>query len=157
MSVDQQISKPGPTRVVILGGGFGGRYAAERLALRLPHGSSITLVDRNPFLLYTPMLTEAAGGAVRPQHIIAPSARLRRVRFVQAEITGADLRAKTVSLSTGETLAADHILFALGSTVNYRDIDGAQEHSLTMKTLVDAEAVHDQALRSLARGGADDG
>ena len=148
--ISQQALSSGATRVVILGGGFGGRYAAERLALRLPPGSSITLVDRNPFLLYTPMLTEAAGGAVRPEHIVAPSARLRRVKFLQAEITGADLRARTVSLSTGETLVADHILFALGSTVNYRDIEGAQEHSFTMKTLADAEKVHDQALRSLA-------
>ena len=148
--ISQQALSSGATRVVILGGGFGGRYAAERLALRLPPGSSITLVDRNPFLLYTPMLTEAAGGAVRPEHIVAPSARLRRVKFLRAEITGADLRARTVSLSTGETLVADHILFALGSTVNYRDIEGAQEHSFTMKTLADAEKVHDQALRSLA-------
>lgn len=140
---------PGATRVVILGGGFGGRYAASRLALRLPAGSSITLADRNPFLLYTPMLTEAAGGAVRPGHILAPSARLRKVKFVQAEITGADLRAKTVVLSTGETLAADHILIALGSTTNFRSIPGAQEHSITMKTVADAEKLHTQALRSL--------
>ena len=149
----QQLSLSRATRVVILGGGFGGRYAAERLALRLPAGSLITLVDRNPFLLYTPMLTEAAGGAVRPEHIVAPSGRLRRVRFVQAEITGADLKAKTVALSTGETLAADHVLLALGSTTNFRGIAGAQEHSITMKTVTDAEKLHDQALHALAQAG----
>jgi len=150
MPVSQNVPTVGATRVVVLGGGFGGRYAAERLAFRLPAGSSITLVDRNPFLLYTPMLTEAAGGAVRPGHILAPTARLRRIRFVQAEITGADLHAKTVTLSTGETLNADHILFALGSTTNFRDIPGAEEHSITMKTVDDAERLHAQALRSLA-------
>lgn len=137
-------------RVLILGGGFGGRYAARRLALRLPHGSTVTMVDRNDFMLYTPMLTEAAGGAVRKQHIAAPSADLRRVKFVQAEITGADLRAKTVSLATGETLSADHIIVALGSTSNFRKVPGAEQHSLTMKTLADAGKLHDRALRSLA-------
>lgn len=144
----EQPSSSAAPRVLILGGGFGGRYAARRLALRLPQGSSITLVDRNDYLLYTPMLTEAAGGAVRPQHIAAPS-DLRRVKFVQAEITGADLRSKSASLSTGETLFADHIILALGSTTNFRDVPGAQEHCITMKTLADAEKVHDQALRSL--------
>ncbi len=149
MQVNKPHSSTVPLRVLILGGGFGGRYAARRLALRLPSGSSITVVDRNPYLLYTPMLTEVAGGAVRPEHIAAPSAELRRVRFVQAEITGADLRTKSVSLSTGEVLFADHVILALGSTANFRGVLGAQEHSLTMKTLADANMLHDQALRSL--------
>ena len=113
MSGIQQVPAQAAPRVVILGGGFGGRYAASRLALRLPLDWTITLVDRNEYLLYTPMLTEAAGGAVRPEHVTAPTARLRRVQFLQAEITGADLRAKSVSLSNGETLVADHLIFAL--------------------------------------------
>ena len=135
--------------VLILGGGFGGQYAARRLALRLPPGSTITLVDRNDYLLYTPMLTEVAGGAVRSQHIAAPSTGHRRVKFIQAEITAADLRAKSVSLSTGETLFVDQIILALGSMANFRDVPGAKEHSITMKTMADAQKLHDQALRSL--------
>ena len=149
MQAVEQSSIPSAPRVVILGGGFGGQYAARRLALRLPPGSTITLVDRNEYLLYTPMLTEVAGGAVRSQHIAAPSAALRRVKFIQAEITGADLRAKSVSLSTGETLFADQIILVLGSMANFRDVPGAKEHSLTMKTMADARELHDQALRSL--------
>ncbi len=149
MSASQQTSSHAGPRVLILGGGFGGCYAARRLALRLPPGSTITLVDRNAYLLYTPMLTEAAAGAVLPRHVTAPTSRLRRVHFVQAEITGADLRAKSVTLATGETLTADHIIFALGSTTNFRNVPGAQEHSTTMKTLADAERVQSQALRCL--------
>ena len=148
MQEKQQISSSA-MRVLILGGGFGGVYAARRLALRLPAGSSITLIDRNAFLLYTPMLTEVAGGAVKPQHIAAPTGDLRRVKFVQAEITGADLRAKSVSLSTGETLFGDHLLFALGSTTNFHKVPGAQEFSLTLKTLDDANRLRDRALESL--------
>lgn len=136
-------------RVLLLGGGFGGQYAARRLALRLPAGSTMTLVDRNPYLLYTPMLTEVAGGLVQPQHVCAPAAKLRRVTYLQAEVTEADLGARSVTLSTGQTLEGDHLVFALGSTTNYRDVPGAQEHSLSMKTLPDARKLHDQALHCL--------
>ncbi len=104
------------------------------------------------------MLTEAAGGAVQPQHIAASSAGLRRVKFVQAEVIGADLRTGSVSLSTGETLFADHIILALGSTTNFRNVPGAREYSITMKTMADAVRLHDRALRSLALASqADDG
>ena len=150
MPASQQTPSHAAPRVLILGGGFGGRYAARRLALRLPPEASITLVDRNAFLLYTPMLTEAAAGAVLPRNITAPTGRLRRVKFLKAEVTGADLRAKSVSLSNGETIFADHIIFALGSTTNFRNIPGAQQHSITMKTLADAEKLHQRALQSLS-------
>ncbi len=151
MHSSQPSSRPGP-HVLILGGGFGGRYAAQRLALRLPPSATITLVDRFPYMLYTPMLTEAAGNAVSLEHVTAPNSSLRRrIRFVQGEITGADLYARTVSLANGRTLSADHIIFALGSTANFRDVPGAQDHSITMKTLDDARCVQDRLRGNIAK------
>ncbi len=150
MDAEKQPSTHSTPHVLILGGGFGGQYAARRLALRLPADWAITLVDRYEYLLYTPMLTEVAGGAVRGKHIAASSAGIRRVKFIQAEITGADLRAKSVSLSSGQTLVADHIIFALGSVANFRDVPGAKEHSITMKTMADADKLRHGALRHLA-------
>ncbi len=143
-------SRNGAVRVVVVGGGFGGRYAAKRLAYRLPAGSKVTLVDRNDYMLYTPMLTEAAGRSVSPQHIQAPNKELpQRVRFVQGEVQSADLRKRTVTLADGRVLAGDHLLFALGSTTSYHGIEGAQEHSLTMKTLEDARRVCTMAQRNV--------
>ncbi len=139
-------------RVVIVGGGFGGRYAARRLAYRLPKGSELILVDRNDYMLYTPMLTEAAGRSVSAAHIQAPNRELsRRIRCVQGEVKSADLRAKTVTLADGQTLAADHLVFALGSTTNYHHVDGAEQYSLTMKTLEDARRVRTLAQRNIER------
>lgn len=149
MSPLQPNSRPGP-HIVILGGGFGGRYAAQRLALRLPPAATITLVDRFPYMLYTPMLTEAAGNAVSLEHVIAPNSALRRrVRFVQGEIEGADLHARTVTLADGRTISGDHIVLALGSTANFRKVPGAQEHSITMKTLDDARCVQDRIRKNI--------
>ncbi len=136
--------------VVIVGGGFGGRYAAERLALRLPREARITLVDRNDYLLYTPMLTEAAGRSVSPRSIQAPVRELSpRVTFLQGEMTGADLLARTVTLATGQVLRADHLVFALGSTTNFRKVEGAEQNSFTMKTLDDARRVRTLAQRNV--------
>lgn len=141
--------RPQPIRVIILGGGFAGRYAAQRLALRLPAGSVITLVDRQPYLLYTPMLTEVVAGAVQPEHICAASGSLRKVRFQQGEIVQADLQNRTVRLSTDEMLEADHLVLALGSTTNFRDVPGAEDYGLTMKTLADAETLRRRVIQSL--------
>ncbi len=139
-----------PVQVLVIGGGFGGRNAARRLAYGLPAGSQVTLIDRNSYLLYTPMLTEAAGRSVSPGDIQVPNSDLpRRVRVVQGTVRSADLRAKTIELTDGRTLEGDHLLFALGSTTNYRGIPGAEEHSLTMKTLDDALRLRDRAQRNV--------
>ncbi len=138
--------------VVVVGGGFGGWYAAKRLARVLPADCRITLVDRVPYMLYTPMLTEAAGRSVRAEHIIAPNRTLpSRVTFVQADVTAIDTRTRTLTLASGTSIPADHLLIALGSTTNFRGIDGAQQHSITMKTLDDARRVMATAQRNVER------
>ena len=137
-------------RVLIVGGGFGGRYAAARLVHRLPRGSRITLVDRYDYMLYTPMLTEAAGRSVSPKHIQAPNRELSpKIEYLRGELQSADLHRRTITLASGQVLEADHLVFALGSTTNFRGIEGAAEHSLTMKTLDDARRVRTLAQRNV--------
>lgn len=139
-----------PVRILILGGGFGGRDAAKRLAYRLPAGSEIFLVDRNDYLLYTPMLTEVAGRSVSPNRIQVPNRLLpRKVRVVKQEVISADLSTRSVVLANGEKLQGDHLIFALGSSTNFRDVTGAAEYGLTMKTLEDARRVRRQAEQNI--------
>ncbi len=131
-----------PEHIVILGGGFGGRYAAKGLAFRLPRQHRITLIDRVDYMLYTPMLTEVAGGTIRPIDIAVPAANLpKRVNFMKGEVTAVDAASKLVTLSDGRTLQATQLVFALGATTNYHDILGAREGTIAFKTLADAEAV----------------
>ncbi len=128
--------------VIILGGGFGGRYAALGLAARLPREHRITVIDRVDRMLYTPMLSEVAGGTVRAADIAVRLSRLpRRVTFIKGEITAVDSRSRVVTLSDGRSLQATQLVFALGSTTNYHHIPGARENSVALKTLADAQEV----------------
>src|SRR5687767_12242352 len=89
----------GPKRIVILGGGFGGVYAARHLEdlLKVHRDVEVTLVSRENYLLMTPLLFEAGSGVLEPRHAVNPIRPLfERVRFVEAEVTGVDLEQKLV-------------------------------------------------------------
>ncbi len=128
--------------IVILGGGFAGWYAARALAPRLRSGARITLIDRVDHMLYTPMLTEVAGGNLRSQSLAVPMKDLpRRVRFVQADVETIDIGSLRVTLPDGEILQATQLVFALGSTTAYHDVEGVREGSLPLKTLANATQI----------------
>src|SRR5215813_4415833 len=69
---EQHMSTLGRPKIVILGAGFGGVYAAQALGKLLPHAvdAEITLINDNNFFVFTPMLTEVAGGELDPRHIV---------------------------------------------------------------------------------------
>ena len=77
------------TRIVILGGGFGGMKAAEYLEEELGSSVSISLVSDTNALLFTPMLAEVAGSSLEPSHISVPlRSSLRQTHFVRGRVTG---------------------------------------------------------------------
>ncbi|HKQ62395.1 MAG TPA: NAD(P)/FAD-dependent oxidoreductase [Candidatus Polarisedimenticolaceae bacterium] len=133
-------------RVVILGGGFGGLYAAlhlERALARRP-GIEVTLVNRENFFLFTPMLHEVAASDLDLTNIVSPARKLlRRVRFYKGEATRVDLAARTVEVAHGlsthrHTLGYDYLVIALGSITNFYDLPGLEQRAATMKSLGDA-------------------
>ena len=142
--------------VVVLGGGFAGWYAARHLSGILPWGNWITLVDRNPHMLYTPMLTEVAGGNLDPDYVAVPIRGLPgRVKFLQQQIRAVDAHALRVELEDGQVLEATQLVLALGSTTSYHGIAGAQEHTITMKTLRNAVEARDR-VDAMARRAAEE-
>ncbi|HEV3262216.1 MAG TPA: NAD(P)/FAD-dependent oxidoreductase, partial [Gemmataceae bacterium] len=131
------------TRIVILGGGFGGVYTARHLE-KLCKGRQdveIVLVSRDNFLLMTPLLFEVCSGTLDIRDCSFPiRAFLRTTRFAEATVTGIDLERRVVHLTTAvETgeLAYDQLVLALGSMTNRVMIPGS-EHAFTFKTLADA-------------------
>lgn len=145
-------------RIVILGAGFAGMSVAAELARLLPDegNGEITLVDEDNFLLFTPMLTEAAGGELDPRHIAVSVRQLPpRVRFVQGVVEQADVQAKTVTVNVPEgpqlQLTADHLVIALGSVTNFHHVDGAEENAIQMKRLGDASTVCRRVLENIDR------
>src|SRR3954454_10346132 len=88
------------TRIVILGGGFGGVYTARHLQklLRRRGDVEITLVSRTNYFLMTPLLFEAGSGILEPRHSVQPiRPLLDRVKFIEAEVDRIDLDRKIVS------------------------------------------------------------
>ena len=112
------------TRVVIVGGGFGGLKVAQTLEKEMHLGDSveITLISRDNFLLFTPFLTEVLGGVLDEADVISPiRAFLKKTNFVMGEVTNVDMVAKTVTYrrpltDETETVQADHLVLSLGST-----------------------------------------
>ncbi|HEY1214299.1 MAG TPA: NAD(P)/FAD-dependent oxidoreductase [Bryobacteraceae bacterium] len=146
--------------IVILGSGFGGMAVAEELARLLPDpgNGEIVLIDYKNYLLFTPMLTEAAGGELDTGHITSPVRRLpKRIRFVQGEVTGIDLASKTVTVKRGsdsvgaseELYRADHLVIALGSVSNFHHEESVAKYALQMKSLEDAGEVCRRVLACL--------
>ena len=137
---------PGRKHVVILGGGFGGVYAAlefERI-LRRESSFDVTLVNRENFFLFTPMLHEVASSDLDMTNIVNPIRKLlRRVEFFHGEVGAIDLEQQQVRVTHGEThhghtLPYDHLILALGSVTNFYNLPGLAARALTMKTLGDA-------------------
>ncbi len=133
-------------RVLILGGGFGGLYAALRLERSLAGDPDVqvTLVNHDNFFLFTPMLHEVAASDLDLTNIVNPVRKLlRKVDFFQGDVVEVDLTSKKVTLAHGfdhhhHEVAFDYLVIALGSITNFFNLPGLKEHALTMKTLGDA-------------------
>jgi NADH dehydrogenase len=134
------------TRILILGGGFAGVEAArylDRTAAK-PANVEVTLVSRDNFILFTPMLHEVVASDLEPPDICNPLRKLLpRVTVVSGEITNINLAARRVTISYGireltRELPFDYLVLALGSETSYFGIPGVAEHALGIKTLRDA-------------------
>jgi NADH dehydrogenase len=134
------------TKIIIAGGGFAGLYAAKYLDKRLARRPDIevTLIARENFILFTPMLHEVAAGDLAPGDIVNPLRRiLRHVNVIEADVEDVDLKAKKVRCAHGLDrteleLDFDHLLLALGSETNFFNNAGIRDWSVTMKNLSDA-------------------
>lgn len=141
-------------RIVILGGGFSGAYAALHLEKELAGNPDVevVLVSKENFLLFTPMLHEVAGSDVSVTDIVQPLRKmLRRTRILVVDIKALDLAGKQVSVlheSSGRVfhVAFDHLVLAVGAVTNFYNTPGLAEHALTMKTLGDAIIVRNRAI-----------
>lgn len=146
----------GVRRVLILGGGFAGVYAALALEKALAKRTDlrVTLVSRENFLLFTPMLHEVASGDLDVTHIVNPVRRmLKRVDFFHGEATAVDLDARRVTARHGDghahVLEYDQLVLALGSVTSWYGIPGLAERAIPMKTLGDAIALRNQLIECL--------
>ena len=145
------------TRTVIAGGGFAGLYAAMHFNKRLARRSDVevTLISRENFILFTPMLHEVAAGDLYPGDIVNPLRRiLRHMKFIDADVQAVDLNARRIhciaSVADRELeFEFDHLLLTLGSETNFFNMDGVRDWSVTMKSLSDAALLRNRMVALL--------
>ena len=145
------------TRIVIAGGGFAGLYAAMHFDKRLARRADVevTLISRENFILFTPMLHEVAAGDLYPGDIVNPLRRiLRHVKFIEADVQAIDLNARRVHCTGGVAdreleFEFDHLLLTLGSETNFFNMDGVRDWSVTMKSLSDAALLRNRMVALL--------
>jgi NADH dehydrogenase len=135
-----------PHRVVIVGGGFGGLYAAKALG-RAP--VEVTLIDRRNFHLFQPLLYQVATGALSPGEIASPLRyvlnRYRNVRVWLGDVTGVDTASCRVILKDGEALY-DTLILAAGARHHYFGNDQWEQFAPGLKTIEDATEIRHRIL-----------
>jgi NADH dehydrogenase len=144
-------------KIIVLGGGFGGMYAALELQRIFAKDDSvrITLVNRENFFSFTPMLHEVAASDLDITHIVNPVRKmLRGVSFFLGDVESIDLERRSVVATHGSDhhaheLSYDHLVIALGSTTNFFALPGLAERALTIKSLGDAVALRNRLIENL--------
>ncbi|TML76272.1 MAG: NAD(P)/FAD-dependent oxidoreductase [Actinobacteria bacterium] len=134
--------------VLVVGGGFAGAYVARELG-----GRGATIVSKENFMLYTPLLPEAASGTLEPRHCVVPlRVMCPHAELILGSVNAVDLEARTVAVETDEgpqTVGWRELVLALGAVPRTLPIPGLSEHALSFKSLADAINLRNHVLHQL--------
>jgi NADH dehydrogenase len=133
---------------LILGGGFAGAWLARLLGERRS-----TIVSRENFMLFTPLLPEAASGSLEPRHVVVPLRQMcPHTELVLGDVEGHDRAGKVVRVRTDPGLleiSYERLVVALGAISRALPVPGLAEHAMAFKDLADAIALRNHVLRRL--------
>lgn len=151
-------------RILILGGGFAGIQVLMQLqeAFQNDIGVDLTLISRDNFFLFTPMLPEVSSGMIETRNIVTPvRAFCNRARFYEADIDAIDLQNKDIVIShalgrqsnpiarRSHILKFDYLVIALGNETNFFGMDNVTKNSFTIKTIGDAIVLRNHVINML--------
>jgi len=144
-------------KILILGGGFGGLYAALEFEKYLAKSDDVevVIINRDNFFLFTPMLHEVAASDLDPTNIVIPGRKfLKHVQYFTGDVIGIDCTKKEVTVSHGfdrhcHIMPFDHLVIALGCVTNFFKLPGLEERALTMKSLGDAMKLRNLMIQHL--------
>jgi NADH dehydrogenase len=135
--------------VVIVGMGFAGLATVKRLAKA---NLRVTLVDRNIYSTFQPLLYQVATGGLNPSDVAYPLrgfAHKYGARFRRGEVTGIDAATRTVTLADGGEIGYDYLVLATGVSAAFYGVTGADKYSYALYTRRDAIRLRDQVLAGL--------
>ncbi len=145
-----------PKQILILGGGFAGVYTASQLEKLLrPEEADITLVNRENYWVYQPMLPEVISGSIALTNVVSPIRRLcPRTNLIMREVEDIDLKNQIVTISPGFRprqlqLKYDHLVIALGNITSYYGMPGMIENAMGFRTLADAMVLRNHLIHVL--------
>ena len=138
-------------RIVIIGAGFGGLWAAKTLA-RSP--VDVLLLDRNNYHTFFPLLYQVAAAELEPEDIAYPVRSVfrkrRNVQFIMADVKRVDFAAQVVE-ADGQMLPYDFQVLATGSSAHFFGVPGAATHAFPLRTLEEGVALRNQILSCFER------
>jgi len=127
-------------RVLVLGGGLAGVTCAQKLG---DEGVAVTLVDRNDYHQFQPLLYQVASSQLPAEDIARPHRTIFNdypsVAVVTAHVEAAKLSERSLVLSDGRTLTGSHVVMAAGARPNFFGVPGAAEHAFPLYSVADAE------------------
>jgi NADH dehydrogenase len=149
MEASSTVQRPGgPHRVLVVGGGFGGLYAAKKLSR--DDRVELTIVDRRNFHLFQPLLYQVATGALSPGEIAQPLRSIFRKRpnttVLLGEAVGLDPERRQVTMSDGGPIAYDTLIVATGVRHSYFGHDEWAPHAPGLKSIDDATEIRRRIL-----------
>jgi NADH dehydrogenase len=148
MTPDTQLTRRAHGGTLVLGGGFAGSYVARRLGKR-----GATIVNPTNFMLYTPLLPEAAAGSVEPRHVTVPLRSMcPHAELLLGAGAAVDVERQVVHVQSDAgrfAVAYDDLVIALGSVTRMPDLPGLREHALGLKDLTDAIRLRNHVLRQI--------
>ncbi|MCC6544849.1 MAG: NAD(P)/FAD-dependent oxidoreductase [Nitrospirae bacterium] len=137
---------PDRPRVVIVGAGFAGLWAARTLS---QSQTDVLLLDKHNYHTFFPLLYQVAAGELEPEDIVYPVRSILRrqqnIRFLMNVVTEIDLVAKQVK-TTDHVFPYDFLVMAIGSTPHFFGVTGADEYTFQLKTLEQAIALRNHIL-----------
>ena len=149
MTATGQRPPGGAAHVVVVGAGFGGLAAVRRLGRA---GMRTTLIDRNIYATFQPLLYEVATAGLTSSDVAFPARSFShryRAAFRHAELAGIDAAARQITLADGTALGYDYLILATGVAAAYHGVTGAAEHSLGLYTRQDAIVLRDRIMTGL--------
>ena len=144
-----------PQRILVVGAGHVGLYAALRLSKKLrAREAEVIVVDPQPHMTYQPFLPEAAAGNISPRHSVVPLRReLRDCTIVAGAVTAIDHSRKVATvqpiIGPSREIAYDHVIAAPGSVSRTLPIPGLAEHGIGFKTIGEAIYLRNHVLEQL--------
>ncbi|MBO8188519.1 NAD(P)/FAD-dependent oxidoreductase [Streptomyces spirodelae] len=142
-------------RILVVGGGYVGLYAARRILKKMRYGeATVTVVDPRSYMTYQPFLPEAAAGSISPRHVVVPLRRvLPKAEVLTGRVTSIDQDRKVANVSplVGDAyeLPFDYLVIAMGAVSRTFPVPGLAENGIGMKGVEEAIGLRNHVLEQL--------